>query len=143
VTTTRKARGGERRSNSSARASRTPWIRSGGLRAAAALLLAALAGAAAAGCRSEARSGAETSPPAAGRSDMRTAVFAVQGMTCTGCEIGVERALRRVPGVVTANADYHSGTARVEYDPSRARPEDLVAAIRSLGYDARPLERGD
>ncbi|MBI4512606.1 MAG: heavy-metal-associated domain-containing protein [Gemmatimonadetes bacterium] len=68
------------------------------------------------------------------------AVFAVQGMTCTGCEIGVKRVLKRVPGVVSAEADYETGKAWVEYDPASVQVQQLVEAIGTLGYSARPIE---
>lgn len=70
----------------------------------------------------------------------RTAVFAVQGMTCKGCEIWVERELRRVAGVTSAEADYESGTAWARYDPTTTDVAQLVGAIESLGYSARLLD---
>lgn len=71
----------------------------------------------------------------------KAAVLKVEGMTCTGCEIGVEHVLKKVPGVIAADANYRRGVARVQYDPSRADLDQLVLAIQSLGYSARPVER--
>lgn len=46
----------------------------------------------------------------------------VQGMTCSGCEFGVEGALKKVAGVSNADADVASNSAVVEFDPpSRQR----------------------
>ncbi|MGD8366316.1 MAG: heavy metal translocating P-type ATPase [Desulfobacterales bacterium] len=61
----------------------------------------------------------------------------ITGMTCTNCAANIERALnRKVPGVLRASVNFASERASVEYLPSLAGVEDLVAAIRKAGYDA-------
>lgn len=107
----------------------------------AATLLALPAG----GCGSETRRPSREELSSAGArhpEDVRTAAFAVAGMTCSGCEVGVVRVLERVPGVVSAEADYRSGQAWCRYDPSQADVGQLVQAIESLGYSAQLLESG-
>lgn len=97
------------------------------------------------GCRGEGRTTSrearESESAAARPAATKTTAFAVQGMTCTGCEIGVIRVLERVPGVVSAGADYGTGKAWAEYDPERVQVRQLVEAIETLGYSARPLEQ--
>ncbi|RMF58801.1 MAG: heavy-metal-associated domain-containing protein [Calditrichaeota bacterium] len=61
----------------------------------------------------------------------------VQGMTCTGCQYNVESALKKVPGVAEAKADYASHSAVVQYDPKKANVEQLVEAINKIGYHAQ------
>lgn len=93
------------------------------------------------GCRGEAGTRAVQKGTASASAQPRaleTATLAVSGMTCTGCELGVEHVLKRVPGVVWAEADYETGEAWAEYDPSQTSPQELVQAIESLGYSARP-----
>jgi len=60
----------------------------------------------------------------------------VVGMTCAACQHHVEDALRSTAGVAEARVDLMAHRARVTFDPSVARPEALVAAIRQAGYDA-------
>ncbi|HUG41833.1 MAG TPA: heavy metal-associated domain-containing protein [Longimicrobiales bacterium] len=72
--------------------------------------------------------------------DRARAEFAVIGMDCGGCAIAARLALKRIPGVDSAGADYEAetgeGRAWAVYDPSRARPDQLAAAIEELGYTA-------
>ena len=71
-----------------------------------------------------------------------TVEFPVTGMTCANCAMTVERTLKkRVPGVVSASVNFASERARVEYIPSVATIDDMIAAIEKAGYGAiRPDE---
>jgi len=63
-------------------------------------------------------------------------------MTCAACQHHVEEALRSTEGVESARVDLMAHRASVVFDPARARPEELVEAIRGAGYDA-VLPRSD
>jgi len=63
-------------------------------------------------------------------------------MTCAACQHHVEEALRSSDGVESARVDLMAHRATVVFDPTRARPEKLVEAIREAGYDA-VLPRAD
>jgi Cu+-exporting ATPase len=65
-----------------------------------------------------------------------TVTLPVLGMTCAACQHHVEDALRSTAGVESARVDLMAHKASVVFDPSLARPEALVKAIRSAGYDA-------
>lgn len=65
-----------------------------------------------------------------------TSVFEVTGMTCSGCEVGVRRAVKKLDGVDQVEASHEAGTATVTYDPEQVTPEDIIAAIEDLGYTA-------
>jgi Cu+-exporting ATPase len=60
----------------------------------------------------------------------------VLGMTCAACQHHVEEALRSTEGVESARVDLMAHRASVVFDPTRARPEALLEAIRGAGYDA-------
>ncbi len=66
----------------------------------------------------------------------------VTGMTCANCAMTIERTLKKkVPGVVDASVNFASERARVDYIPSVASVDDLIAAIERAGYGAiRPEE---
>ncbi|MEX2457570.1 MAG: cation-translocating P-type ATPase, partial [Actinomycetota bacterium] len=65
-------------------------------------------------------------------------ILEVEGMTCSSCVSRVERALSEQPGVSAASVSLASRTASVRGDVSDPAP--LVAAIRSIGYEARPRD---
>lgn len=76
---------------------------------------------------------------------LATAEFDVEGMTCAGCALATETALRRLDGVAAADARYdertENGRCTVEYDPERVDPERMMAAIRELGYAPTLIDR--
>ncbi len=55
-------------------------------------------------------------------------------MHCASCASLVERVLRQHAGVSGADVNYGNETARVVYDDSNVRSEDLVHLIEPLGY---------
>lgn len=63
----------------------------------------------------------------------------VEGMTCQGCVRSVEKRLSGVAGVAGAAVDLAAGKAVVQYDDSRAKAEDLVAAVEQIGFHATAL----
>jgi copper chaperone CopZ len=63
-----------------------------------------------------------------------TIVLDVGGMTCTECEVPVERALQAVPGVRAVHADADSGRVSVDFDGA-APAESLVRSkLEGAGY---------
>ncbi|MEZ5332819.1 MAG: cation transporter [Thermoanaerobaculia bacterium] len=71
-----------------------------------------------------------------------TSTFDVEGMTCGGCEAGVKLKVKKLDGVTSVEASYDDGTAVVTYDPDKVTPEQIIAAIQELSYDAE-LREGD
>ncbi|HKO16649.1 MAG TPA: metal-binding (seleno)protein [Gemmatimonadaceae bacterium] len=72
-------------------------------------------------------------PPAA---DTKTITVRVEGMTCGGCVIGVRKVLTRLDGVAKAEVSYEQQRAVVTYDPAKVTVEQMIAAIKTLGYKA-------
>lgn len=70
----------------------------------------------------------------AARAQLVRADFRVQGMTCGGCAVGTRTALRKLDGVADAGASYEDSRAWATYDSARVAPEQMMAAIRELGY---------
>jgi len=64
----------------------------------------------------------------------RTLDLPITGMDCVNCAQSVERALRKVDGVVEANVNFASERATVRLTPGVTR-EALVGAVRKAGYD--------
>ncbi|MYM54935.1 heavy metal translocating P-type ATPase [Thalassovita mangrovi] len=64
----------------------------------------------------------------------------VTGMTCAACVGRVEKALKALDGVETANVNLASETAQVRYH-APATPAGVVSALDKAGYPARQTER--
>ena len=62
--------------------------------------------------------------------------LAVSGMSCASCSGRVERALRGVPGVLSAEVNLASERARVRVAAGAAGAGELAAAVRAAGYEA-------
>ena len=52
----------------------------------------------------------------------------ITGMSCAHCQMSVEKALARVPGVYGAVVDLRGASAEVDYDDDTATIEELKAA---------------
>jgi len=59
----------------------------------------------------------------------------VLGMTCASCATRVERRLNKLDGV-SAQVNYATEKATVDFDPAAIGAGDLVEAVRGAGYDA-------
>ncbi|GAA5533527.1 heavy metal translocating P-type ATPase [Deinococcus aluminii] len=66
----------------------------------------------------------------------------VQGMTCASCVGRVERALKKVDGVLDASVNLATERASVTYLPSSVSPGQLKAAIRDAGYEVLEEQAG-
>lgn len=62
----------------------------------------------------------------------------VGGMTCASCVGRVERALKRVPGVVSAEVNLALERAHVTTLRGAVTAEQLAATVTDAGYEARP-----
>jgi copper chaperone CopZ len=64
----------------------------------------------------------------------------ITGMHCSHCVSKVEAALQKVSGVYGASVDLEHGSAEVDCDDKRAKPEALVSAVTGVGYGAEVAE---
>jgi Cu+-exporting ATPase len=63
----------------------------------------------------------------------------IDGMTCASCVARVERALKRVPGVLSAEVNLATERATVVAEHGRAPVTALHAAVQKAGYGARDV----
>ncbi|EKQ51922.1 sulfite exporter TauE/SafE family protein, partial [Clostridium sp. Maddingley MBC34-26] len=61
-------------------------------------------------------------------------IIKVYDMTCTSCENRVEKALKKVDGVVNAMASYSAQQVTIEYDSKLCTREQLKEVINKAGY---------
>ncbi|HEX2109112.1 MAG TPA: heavy metal translocating P-type ATPase [Rubrobacteraceae bacterium] len=66
--------------------------------------------------------------------EVREMSVPVSGMTCASCVGRVERALRKVPGVLDVSVNLSTERAHVEYLSKVAEVRDLEVAIEGAGY---------
>ena len=59
-------------------------------------------------------------------------------LNCPSCVSKIETALKAVDGVADAAVKFTTGRILVEYDPSKVETDDLIGAVRSVGYVAKP-----
>jgi Cu+-exporting ATPase len=67
-------------------------------------------------------------------SETKLLTLPITGMTCANCVATVERNLKRMDGVSSANVNLSSERASVEFDPSLLALPDLVSRVERAGY---------
>ena len=73
---------------------------------------------------------------------MAEAQLLLEGLRCSACAWLIEQSLVRAVGVVAAEVHYATKRATVRFDPTIARPSDVLAAVARVGYAAWPYEEG-
>ena len=66
----------------------------------------------------------------------------VEGMTCASCVGRVERALQAAPGVISAEVNLATNSARVRYARGATSPSELARAVVAAGYGAHVPQDG-
>jgi len=64
-----------------------------------------------------------------------TVSLPVTGMTCAACARTIQVTLADTPGVDKADVNFATGRATVVFDPAAVGVDELVAAVRDVGYD--------
>jgi Cu+-exporting ATPase len=67
----------------------------------------------------------------------------VGGMTCANCSNRVERAIKKLPGVLEASVNLATERATVRYFPAALAPEEIARAIEDAGYTPRALDTAE
>lgn len=62
----------------------------------------------------------------------------IEGMHCAACAINVEKALKSVPGVLSADVNATSGRARLTWSADVTKPSSWMRAVSTAGYRALP-----
>ena len=72
---------------------------------------------------------------------MKTINLPVTGMTCAACVGRVERNIKKVAGVESANVNLATESAMVEFDPATVSPQSLIQAVEKGGYGVITSQR--
>ena len=65
---------------------------------------------------------------------MKKVTLTVLGMHCQSCALRIERALKKVKGVVGVTVNLPLGHVVVEYQPGDSTEDQLKQAVRAIGY---------
>ncbi|MED4041063.1 heavy metal translocating P-type ATPase [Niallia taxi] len=65
------------------------------------------------------------------------------GMTCAACANRIEKGLNKVDGVTNASVNLATEKASVEYIPGNTNVDELIAAVKKAGYDAKVIGDAD
>ncbi|MEZ4156908.1 MAG: heavy metal translocating P-type ATPase [Candidatus Paceibacterota bacterium] len=65
---------------------------------------------------------------------MHTQTYKVKGMHCASCSSVIEKTLKKIAGVESAEVNYGTEKAKVSFDPTKTNPHNLSKHIESLGY---------
>jgi len=64
----------------------------------------------------------------------------ITGMTCANCVATIERATKKMPGVVAANVNLSSERGVFEFDPGALSEQEVIARIEDIGYGVARAE---
>ncbi len=62
--------------------------------------------------------------------------FTVTGMTCAACQANVEKTVRKLNGIITADVNLITGKMNVEYDENILTDLQIINTVNSIGYKA-------
>ena len=71
---------------------------------------------------------------------MTTEKYNVTGMHCAACQAAVERAVKKLDGVGSADVSLLGACMTVEYDEAALSEKDIRAAVKAAGYKAEKAE---
>jgi len=67
--------------------------------------------------------------------------IAIEGMTCEGCSVALEKAIKGVPGVLSAKVDYNNKQAVVSTEACCPFPKDaILKAVEDAGFSGAVVE---
>jgi len=67
----------------------------------------------------------------------------ITGMSCASCAVTIEKALKKLEGVKSANVNFATERATVEYSPDLASILDLRKTVQDVGYGVESEEEVD
>ena len=60
----------------------------------------------------------------------------IEGMTCASCAMSVEKATKKLDGVIEANVNYATEKLTISYEPSSVKISEIRKVIENAGYKA-------
>ncbi len=73
---------------------------------------------------------------------MHTETYNIKGMHCASCSSVIEKTLKKIDGVQTAEVNYATDKAKISFDKEKTGPQIFSKHIEPLGYSLLPNETG-
>lgn len=67
---------------------------------------------------------------------MQNTLLRSQELSCPSCVSKIESALKALDGVSDAKVHFNTGRIEIQHDPRLVKTDQLVEAVRSVGYEA-------
>jgi copper chaperone CopZ len=67
---------------------------------------------------------------------MENLILRVEGMSCGHCEIAIQDAIRKLPGIKKTKATRRKKQVAVDYNTALVTPEQIADAVNATGYKA-------
>lgn len=74
---------------------------------------------------------------------MKENTFKIEGMTCSSCAGHVEKATRKLNGVIEASVNLATEKLVVKFDEKKLSVEEIISAVENAGYKATAQEKVD
>jgi Cd2+/Zn2+-exporting ATPase len=65
--------------------------------------------------------------------------FKISGMDCADCATGIEKAVKQLDGVEQSLVNFSAAKLDVTFEPAKLDADKIVARVKALGYEARPV----
>jgi Cu+-exporting ATPase len=69
-------------------------------------------------------------------------VFAVEGITCTGCAMDMENVMLNTDGIEEASVNYAAGTFTIRYKADETDAKNVFKKVKKLGFKTKILSGG-
>lgn len=66
---------------------------------------------------------------------MSQATYPIKGMHCASCAQNVERTIKALPGVKSANVNLASEKLTVDYEQNQVNVDDMAQAVKGIGFE--------
>ncbi|MGI6082463.1 MAG: heavy-metal-associated domain-containing protein [Limnochordia bacterium] len=66
---------------------------------------------------------------------MKRQMMMLDNLSCPACAAKLEKALQRLPGMISAKVSFGAGSLNVEYDETQLQEADIKARIKQFGAD--------
>ena len=68
---------------------------------------------------------------------MKKANIPVSGMSCANCAMNIERSVKKLEGVISANVNFASEEANIEFDPQKTDIAQIAEKIEKAGFSVK------
>ncbi|HWY79445.1 MAG TPA: cation transporter, partial [Candidatus Sulfotelmatobacter sp.] len=66
--------------------------------------------------------------------EQKVKTYPIKGMHCASCVRVIERAIKKVDGVIDCSVNLATEQATVKYDENKVNKQHIAAAVANVGY---------